>query len=490
MTFDGFVRPTRNFFPMPNGWIDICAEIDSMSEIKVLQYILRHTWGFHEYGIPKTISTDEFEHGRKRTDGTRMDKGTGLSNKSVIAGLRRAEEHGYIVSVTDTSDLARTNKSYMLRMQPDIPCVESTQASDEQSTPYGDSTQGGYEQPTHLAGDSTHRSEKDTLEKQFRKTTEEAGDIPIVIATIGADAPTATAPISLFCNECGSGLEVIGNRVSVCACQTETVRMAAIRVGGSPMATGKPDEGESDAPANGEREDAPPYKGNEEAFGDQDNSRLPVTIPSSRMGVGTATGTSTSVPTRNALPDESTEGRTTEDGFTLPSIPYSEVASSTKTFLVEKNKIEFDAQGFSPQGRAIYDGLCTLLNTPSLKVYPQTAPAANEIAPAVLRWADLLGLDVANTLKDFRTWMIEAARSKAAKTGKESFYGPHRSIKLTDMLRELEDWTSAKASELDAKERAATPQEKRAPRTLAERANHRFTAEELAPRFANVEQAS
>jgi len=32
-------------------------------------YILRHTWGFQD--TSKRITSDEFEHGRKRIDGTR-----------------------------------------------------------------------------------------------------------------------------------------------------------------------------------------------------------------------------------------------------------------------------------------------------------------------------------------------------------------------------------------------------------------------------------
>src|SRR6266699_2277921 len=115
-TFEGFVPPTKNYFPMPNEWIDICAEITSSAELKVIQYVLRHTWGYREFGICKTISVDEFQHGRKRQDGSRMDKGTRLSNHSVIDGLRAAEKHGYLICEVDKSDLARTRKSYALKM--------------------------------------------------------------------------------------------------------------------------------------------------------------------------------------------------------------------------------------------------------------------------------------------------------------------------------------------------------------------------------------
>ena len=85
--FTGFDSPRQNWFKMPNEWIEFCADISSIAEIKVVQYVMRHTWGHHEYGIRKRISLDEFMNGRKRKDGSRMDRGTSLSKPSVISGL-------------------------------------------------------------------------------------------------------------------------------------------------------------------------------------------------------------------------------------------------------------------------------------------------------------------------------------------------------------------------------------------------------------------
>src|SRR5690349_666224 len=82
--FAGFVPPTSNYFQMPNEWTNITAEIESLAELKVIEYVLRHTWGFHEFGICKAISIDEFMYGRRKAGGDRMDKGTKLSRPSVI----------------------------------------------------------------------------------------------------------------------------------------------------------------------------------------------------------------------------------------------------------------------------------------------------------------------------------------------------------------------------------------------------------------------
>src|SRR6266705_3444172 len=108
--------PEKNYFPMPNEWVDICAKIDNLSELKIIQYVLRHTWGYREYGITKTISVDEFMNGRRRVDRRRMDSGTGLSEPSVKDGIKRAIKHGYLVCDVDEKDLGRTKKSYGLKM--------------------------------------------------------------------------------------------------------------------------------------------------------------------------------------------------------------------------------------------------------------------------------------------------------------------------------------------------------------------------------------
>jgi DNA-binding PadR family transcriptional regulator len=119
--FTGFSRPESNFFRMPNEWIDITADIDNIAELKIVQYILRHTWGYQEYGIKKHITIDEFIRGRKRKDGSRMDTGTGLSEMSVRNGIAKALDHGFIEAMVDDSDKARVKKYYSLTMQKDEP---------------------------------------------------------------------------------------------------------------------------------------------------------------------------------------------------------------------------------------------------------------------------------------------------------------------------------------------------------------------------------
>src|SRR5215207_4624487 len=113
--FPGFDRPQQNWFKLPYEWTDITAKITSLAELKVVEYVLKHTWGYQEYNLKKKISIDEFMHGRKRKDGTTIDQGTGLSKQSVIDGLKNAVEHGFLEVEKDDSDLARKKRYYSLK---------------------------------------------------------------------------------------------------------------------------------------------------------------------------------------------------------------------------------------------------------------------------------------------------------------------------------------------------------------------------------------
>ena len=115
--FQGFGSPKQNWFKTPNEWTDITAEISTIAEMKVVEYLLKHTWGYQEYGVKKHISVDEFMNGRKRKDGSRIDKGTGLSKPSVIAGLKKAVSRGLVKVEINDNDKARIKKYYGLFMK-------------------------------------------------------------------------------------------------------------------------------------------------------------------------------------------------------------------------------------------------------------------------------------------------------------------------------------------------------------------------------------
>jgi hypothetical protein len=119
--FAGFPKPEQNWSKLPHCLIDALPQITTLAEMKVVLYVLRHTWGYQEFADweAKRISTDEFMNGRKRRDGTRMDNGVGMSKPSIFDGLKRAVEHGFLVCYVDNTDLGRVTHYYRLHQPGD-----------------------------------------------------------------------------------------------------------------------------------------------------------------------------------------------------------------------------------------------------------------------------------------------------------------------------------------------------------------------------------
>lgn len=180
--FEGFrkpEKPNKNFYHVPNEWTDIMAGIDNLSELKVIEYIMRHTWGFKEYGTLKLFTTEEFVNGRKRKDGTRMDKGTGLGTTAAKQGIAKAIEHGYVICETDESDKGRIKKYYGLKMLPthDLDSHNVTMPSHNVTTDGHNPTPDSRDETTHSRNATSwvslddHRSEKETPEINLEKNT-------------------------------------------------------------------------------------------------------------------------------------------------------------------------------------------------------------------------------------------------------------------------------------------------------------------------------
>lgn len=186
--FKGFGRPKSNYFKMPMEWTNLTAQINSLAEVKVVEYVLKHTWGYQEFGIAKKITTDEFINGRKRKNGSRLDNGTGLDAKSVRSGLQKAVEHGLIIEEMDNSDKGRIKKYYLIRMNP-----ESTEDEGSPSEGAETETDDTQDEVSHLIGKISpseeigkispsggetfplrgekfpHRTEKETIERNLKK---------------------------------------------------------------------------------------------------------------------------------------------------------------------------------------------------------------------------------------------------------------------------------------------------------------------------------
>jgi len=159
LKYTGFSKPESNFFKMPNDWPNITAKITSLAELKVVEYVLRHTWGYQEYDISKRITNDEFMKGRKNKNGERIDNGTGLSKSSVIDGLRRAVSHGLLIEEINDRDKARIKKYYKLNMK----------------SPKGENNSGveklypGVKKIYPSSKENIPRTEKETIERNNKK---------------------------------------------------------------------------------------------------------------------------------------------------------------------------------------------------------------------------------------------------------------------------------------------------------------------------------
>ena len=99
--------------------IDELGRIATFAELKVILYVLRHTWGFQDYDAGRRITLDGFCHGSKRSDWARLDSGTHLSLNSIKAGVRAAVAHGLPVRESDGRDAARSSYVYQPRRTAD-----------------------------------------------------------------------------------------------------------------------------------------------------------------------------------------------------------------------------------------------------------------------------------------------------------------------------------------------------------------------------------
>lgn len=110
--FAGFDDPEENWVKLPKAIYENLARFSSEAELKVVLYVLRHTWGYgDDY---KALSVNDICHGRRRRDGSQIDNGTGLQPQAVRDGIQRAIDHGFLRVWLDDSDAGRQTKYYML----------------------------------------------------------------------------------------------------------------------------------------------------------------------------------------------------------------------------------------------------------------------------------------------------------------------------------------------------------------------------------------
>lgn len=82
--FNGFYMP--NSTPVPDNFFDELLVELSESELKVVLYIMRRTFGFKKHD--DNISISQMLNGIVKKDGTRLDRGTGLSKPAITKAVK------------------------------------------------------------------------------------------------------------------------------------------------------------------------------------------------------------------------------------------------------------------------------------------------------------------------------------------------------------------------------------------------------------------
>lgn len=98
--FSGFDSP--NYTQVPDVVFDELLSELSESELKVLLYIIRRTFGFKRES--DSISLRQMTDGITTRDGRRLDRGAGISKTSAVRGIKGLIDKGIIIAVRRRSD--------------------------------------------------------------------------------------------------------------------------------------------------------------------------------------------------------------------------------------------------------------------------------------------------------------------------------------------------------------------------------------------------
>jgi hypothetical protein len=90
--FKGYASP--NYTPVPDELFDEQLPDLSGAELKVLLYVIRRTFGFKRES--DTISISQMLNGLHTYDGRRLDRGVGLTKKTLLLAIKSLEEKNVI----------------------------------------------------------------------------------------------------------------------------------------------------------------------------------------------------------------------------------------------------------------------------------------------------------------------------------------------------------------------------------------------------------
>ena len=135
----GFLKPTTT--PTPDEIFDVWLPELSLSELRVLLYIVRRTFGFRKDA--DAISLSQLTKGITKKTGEVLDRGTGLSRPSVFKAVQGLEDKGLIeVSRTLADDGVNEINIYALRFREEVGTPLTRVRQDDSQGVGKDSTYG------------------------------------------------------------------------------------------------------------------------------------------------------------------------------------------------------------------------------------------------------------------------------------------------------------------------------------------------------------
>jgi phage replication O-like protein O len=108
-TFQGFFAP--NYTQVPDELFDDLMTDLSGAELKVLLYIIRRTFGFKK--TEDTISLNQMLNGITTKAGEVLDRGTGLSKKTLLMALNTLEAKNIILTDAGEARNEGTNPQHI-----------------------------------------------------------------------------------------------------------------------------------------------------------------------------------------------------------------------------------------------------------------------------------------------------------------------------------------------------------------------------------------
>lgn len=130
--FDGFARPTSNYYRLPNNWFDLWRQTRQVlatgerpariiAPLKVTEYIIKYTWGYSNFETAVRLSRSDLRQGRRGRRGQWLDAGTGLASEATLSrGIELALTLGLLEQQEDNRDVARQERFYLPRLRPDL----------------------------------------------------------------------------------------------------------------------------------------------------------------------------------------------------------------------------------------------------------------------------------------------------------------------------------------------------------------------------------